>query len=169
MKKISLKIKVTLMFTFFMTLLTCISLGLLFSLSSQEILGSVQAQLEKRVYESMDEVSVQNGKLDMEQDFYDLEDGIYLALYDETGTFLFGRVPYGFQEKTVFADGSMQTVGTGAARWYVFDIKYRPGEFQDVYIRGVCSINRAENSMKTVQRLALILLPLLVALTGTAG
>ena len=91
MKKISLKIKVTLMFTFFMTLLTCISLGLLFSLSSQEILGSVQAQLEKRVYESMDEVSVQNGKLDMEQDFYDLEDGIYLALYDETGTFLFGR------------------------------------------------------------------------------
>lgn len=59
MKKISLKIKVTLMFTFFMTLLTCISLGLLFSLSSQEILGSVQAQLEKRVYESMDEVSVQ--------------------------------------------------------------------------------------------------------------
>lgn len=50
----------------------------------------------------------------MEQDFYDLEDGIYLALYDETGTFLFGRVPYGFQEKTVFADGSMQTVGTGA-------------------------------------------------------
>ena len=55
MKKISLKIKVTLMFTFFMTLLTCISLGLLFSLSSQEILGSVQAQLEKRVYESMDE------------------------------------------------------------------------------------------------------------------
>ena len=51
MKKISLKIKVTLMFTFFMTLLTCISLGLLFSLSSQEILGSVQAQLEKRVYE----------------------------------------------------------------------------------------------------------------------
>ena len=61
MKKISLKIKVTLMFTFFMTLLTCISLGLLFSLSSQEILGSVQAQLEKRVYESMDEVSVQNG------------------------------------------------------------------------------------------------------------
>ena len=96
MKKISLKIKVTLMFTFFMTLLTCISLGLLFSLSSQEILGSVQAQLEKRVYESMDEVSVQNGKLDMEQDFYDLEDGIYLALYDETGTFLFGRVPYCF-------------------------------------------------------------------------
>lgn len=169
MKKLSLKIKVTLMFTFFMTLLTCISLGLLFSLSSQEILGSVQAQLEKRVYESMDEVSVQNGKLDIEQDFYDLEDGIYLALYDETGTFLFGRVPYGFQEKTVFADGSMQTVGTGAARWYVFDIKYRPGEFQDVYIRGVCSINRAENSMKTVQRLALILLPLLVALTGTAG
>ncbi|HIX28811.1 MAG TPA: HAMP domain-containing histidine kinase [Candidatus Blautia stercoravium] len=169
MKKLSLKIKVTLMFTFFMTLLTCISLGLLFSLSNQEILGSVQAQLEKRVYESMDEVSVQNGRLDIQQDFYDLEDGIYLALYDETGTFLFGRVPYGFQEKAEFADGNMQTVGTGTARWYVFDIKYRPGEFQDVYIRGICSINRAENSVKTVQRLALILLPLLVVFTGTVG
>ena len=42
MKKWSLKAKLTVLYTFFMTLLTCVSLAILFSLSNQEILTSVQ-------------------------------------------------------------------------------------------------------------------------------
>ena len=98
MKGWSLKIKVTLVYTLFMTLLTCVSLGLLFSLSSQEILESVQKELEDRVYDSTEEISVKKEKLVPDRDFYNLEDGVYLSLYDMDGNFLFGRIPYGFQE-----------------------------------------------------------------------
>ena len=73
MKGWSLKIKVTLVYTLFMTLLTCVSLGLLFSLSSQEILESVQKELEDRVYDSTEEISVKKEKLVPDRDFYNLE------------------------------------------------------------------------------------------------
>ena len=169
MKGWSLKIKVTLVYTLFMTLLTCVSLGLLFSLSSQEILESVQKELEDRVYDSTEEISVKKEKLVPDRDFYNLEDGVYLSLYDMDGNFLFGRIPYGFQEKAEFSEGQIQTVGKEENKWYVFDVKYHPGAFQDVYIRGICSVSHAESGIKTVRRVAVILLPLLVLFMGGAG
>ena len=152
-----------------MTLLTCVSLGLLFSLSSQEILESVQKELEDRVYDSTEEISVKKEKLVPDRDFYNLEDGVYLSLYDMDGNFLFGRIPYGFQEKAEFSEGQIQTVGKEENKWYVFDVKYHPGAFQDVYIRGICSVSHAESGIKTVRRVAVILLPLLVLFMGGAG
>lgn len=169
MKGWSLKIKVTLVYTLFMTLLTCVSLGLLFSLSSQEILESVQKELEDRVYDSTEEISVKKEKLVPDRDFYNLEDGVYLSLYDMDGNFLFGRIPYGIQEKAEFSEGQIQTVGKEENKWYVFDVKYHPGAFQDVYIRGICSVSHAESGIKTVRRVAVILLPLLVLFMGGAG
>ena len=49
MKRLSLKLKVTLLYSFFMTLLTCAALAILFSLSNQEILASTQNTLKKQV------------------------------------------------------------------------------------------------------------------------
>ena len=40
-----------------MALLTCAALAILFSLSSREVLTSVQSKLERRVQESAEEVS----------------------------------------------------------------------------------------------------------------
>ena len=45
MRRISLKLKLTLLYTFFMALLTCAALAILFSLSSREVLTSVQSKL----------------------------------------------------------------------------------------------------------------------------
>ena len=103
MKGWSLKIKVTLVYTLFMTLLTCVSLGLLFSLSSQEILESVQKELEDRVYDSTEEISVKKEKLVPDRDFYNLEDGVYLSLYDMDGNFTFWKKsPMDFRKKQNF-------------------------------------------------------------------
>ena len=54
MKRISLKLKLTLLYTFFMAILTCAALAILFSLSSRELLSSVQSRLERRVQDSVD-------------------------------------------------------------------------------------------------------------------
>ena len=44
MKSLSLKVKLTIVYTLFMLLVTCAALGILFSLSSREVLTSVQKQ-----------------------------------------------------------------------------------------------------------------------------
>ena len=49
MKRWSLKAKLTALYTFFMTLLTCAALAVLFSLSSQEVLSSTQEQIKHLV------------------------------------------------------------------------------------------------------------------------
>ena len=56
MKRLSLKVKLTVLYTFFMVLVTCAALAILFSLSSREILSSAQSRLEHRVQESVDDL-----------------------------------------------------------------------------------------------------------------
>ena len=95
-----------------MTLLTCAALAILFSLSNQEILASTQNTLKKQVQESMEDVEWEDGSFDLDSDFYDLDGGVYLSLYTETGELLYGRIPYGFDLKPDFSDGQPAVSGT---------------------------------------------------------
>ena len=75
-----------------MTLLTCAALGILFSLSNQEILASTQNTLKKQVQKSLDDIEWEDGSWDVDSDFYNLDGGIYLSIYTESGDFLYGRI-----------------------------------------------------------------------------
>lgn len=169
MRRWSLKTKLTVLYSFFMVLLTCVSLAILFSLSNQEILASVQSQLQEQVYGSVDDFREKNGELEVDRDFYDLEDGIYLSLYSEDGNFLYGRLPYGFDSQPDFLDGQIQTISGKAESWYVFDVKCQFPECGVIYVRGVTSVTEAENSMRVTLRFSLILLPLMVVLVTFLG
>ena len=63
MKRLSLKIKLTLLYTFFMVLATCAVLAILFSLSNREILAGAQSRLERRVQDSADDITLEDGEL----------------------------------------------------------------------------------------------------------
>ena len=143
MKRWSLKVKLTVLYTFFMTLVTCLALGILFSLSNQELLSSVQSDLRRQVEESLEEVEEDDGRLKVDSDFYDLEDSVYLSLYSENGEFLYGRLPYGYDGAPPFREGQIQTIRGNQEEWYIYDT--------------------------ITLRFAAILLPLLVVLTGIVG
>ena len=59
------------------------------------MLASVKNQLENSVQKSVEEIEIEDGRLEVDNDFYSVEKGIYLSLYDESGYFLYGKVPYG--------------------------------------------------------------------------
>ena len=50
MKKLPLKWKLTILYTAFMTILTVVMLGVLLSLSSSEILSSVEQEMEEMTF-----------------------------------------------------------------------------------------------------------------------
>ena len=152
-----------------MTLLTCAALAILFSLSNQEILASTQNTLKKQVQESMEDVEWEDGSFDLDSDFYDLDGGVYLSLYTETGELLYGRIPYGFDLKPDFSDGQLQTLSDSGRQWYVFDLAHRISGYGLVYIRGISSVTEAESSFWITLRFAMIVLPLLVVLTAVIG
>lgn len=169
MKRISLKLKLTLLYTFFMALVTCAALAILFSLSNRELLSSTQSKLERRVQESVEDIVLRNGEIRIDSDFYSIVRDVYLSLYSSDMYFMYGRVPRGFGQQPELSDGHMQTIRDGDMEWYVFDMSYRLSEEQTVYIRGITSITDAEESFTVTLRFALIILPLMVLATAVIG
>lgn len=169
MKRISLKFKLTLLYTFFMALLTCAALAILFSLSSREILSSTQNKLEQRVQNSVDELDYKDGELQVDSDFYSVNRDVYLSLYDSDMYFLYGKVPYGFNQSPEISDGETRTIRDGNKEWYVYDMSFRLTSDYTVYVRGITSVTEAEESFTVTLRFALILLPLMVLATAFIG
>ena len=169
MKKLSVRLRITLLYTFFMTVLTAASLFLLFSLSSREVLTSTGAELEEEVHESVEELTIQNGEVRVDSDFYSLEKGVYLALHDEQGYFLYGRVPYGFDVQPEFEDGNLRKLNDRQKKWFVYDQFFKVDGENSVYVRGVTSITDVEEKFYVTMRIALLSLPLMLVVTVLAG
>ena len=169
MKRFSLKLKLTAMYSFFMVLMTCLCLAVLFSLSGNEILTSAQMHLRERVQESADEIELEDGEFEIDSDFYSLDNNVYLALYDTGGNFLYGKVPPGLGQAPQFGDGKIQTVKSRTEQWYVYDVQYEMENGQEFYIRGVVSVTETQKEFLIAVRFAVILLPLTVILTALIG
>ena len=106
MKKLPLKWKLTILYTIFMMLLTGGMIGVLLSLSNKEILTSMERALEEKVFSVFDDVEWEDGKLDIDSDITEVEDGIYLSVYDGSGNLLSGRIPYEFTENVGLSQGA---------------------------------------------------------------
>lgn len=159
MKRLTLKMRLTIVYTFFMILVTCMALTILFSLSNREVLSSTQAKLRDHVDNSLDDIEVADNKLKIDSDFYSVEDNVYLSIYNTNGDFLYGKVPYGFDKQPTFSDGELRKIQEQYKDWYVFDLSI-PTE--EIYIRGITSVTDAEESFRITLRFAIILLPLMV-------
>lgn len=168
MKKLPLKWKLTILYAVFMILMTALMLGILFSLSSSEILSSVEQDLEKQVFEAFDDIKWDGSRLEIDKDFYDVENGIYLSAYDEAENLIGGRIPYEFTQEVPLAEG-MKRLTQGGIQWYVWDAASDFQEYGRVYVRGIVSITEAESSLKVTLRLSIILFPLLVILAAFLG
>ena len=166
MKRISLKWKLTILYTLLMTLLTGLVLAVLLSLGSGRLLASAQAALRQRVVESFDLLESREGNLTVDSDFSDREGGIYLSAYDEDGLLLAGRVPYGFASAIDFQEDTVQTAELNGSRWYVYDASTQVRDYGTVYVRGVCSVSAVEEEMNTLVKLAVVLLPATVLLSA---
>ena len=171
MRGVSLKVKLTALYTFFMVLVTCVVLAVLFSLSTREVLSSTQNRLERRVQESTDDIRLRDGEIRVDSDFYSVSGDIYLSLYDENRYLLYGKIPYGFNADPELADGNLRVIQDAENRqeWYGYDLPFRLDGEHIVYVRGITSITEAEASFAVTVRFALILFPLLIVVTALIG
>lgn len=169
MKHISLKTKLTILSTTLLTIISCVVLTLLFSLSGQELLSSVQSQLEEKVSGARNNIQFKDGSLKFDSELLELEHGIYLSVYASDGTLLYGKIPYGFENAAAFEDGSIREFKENGNDYYLMDLIYEIPGYGVVDIRGITSITDAESSFRTTIRLAGILLPVMIILCALLG
>ena len=162
MRRFSLKMKLTLLYSSFLIIIIGTVLAILFSLSSREVLLSAQETLKRQVQKGVRYISYKDWELEVDADFYDLEQNVYLSLYDGAGEFLYGRIPYEFEVE------SLQTVSQNGQAWYIYDMLHNDGIHGNIYVRGITSVDRVIYSFRITQRFAAVLLPLLAVVTAAA-
>ena len=170
MKRLSLKTRLVLLHTGLMTLVVSLVLGVLFSVSSQEILTNVENTLETQVTQAIEDVEYRQGRLEFDSEFLELENGVYLSAYQPgSSSLLYGRLPYGFVYDLPFSDGELRTVAAEDTEYRVLDMVISVEGYGDLVLRGIVSLSDAERDFRFTLRLALILLPMMVGLTALCG
>ncbi|HIZ21554.1 MAG TPA: HAMP domain-containing histidine kinase [Candidatus Blautia faecigallinarum] len=168
MKKVPLKWKLTILYAAFMILMTGIMLSILFSLSSSEILSSVETDLENDVFGAFEDIQWDGKRLKIDRDFYEVEKGIYLSAYNSGESLIGGRIPYEFTLNVPLGEGLRRLTQEGIS-WYIWDTSSNIEGYGKVYVRGITSITEAESSLRVTLRLSVILFPLLVVLAASLG
>lgn len=170
MKKLSIKLRVTLWFTLLMLLLVGVVLLVLFYVGSRIVTDNSKDTLVKVVAESLEEIDFDDGRLEIDDDLDYFQEGAYLSVYDHAGNLLYGRLPSAFEGTVDFVDNQLATVQVGSTQWYVYDIQYAPeGYGGTVWVRGVMSADGSGNTIQLMIRLAAVLLPFLVVLAAVGG
>lgn len=169
MRNLSIKLKITLWYTVFMALLIILTLIVLFSISSVQVLSDARARLRNTVLQAFSEIDYEEGLLTFDDDINYLEEGVYISVYDAQGYLLYGRTPTGFSGASTLIMDQMQQVGSGQDFWYVYDYCQSVDGYGNLWIRGVASHSRSDSILRIITNAALILLPFFVALIALGG
>lgn len=169
MKKLTIKLKITIWFTAFMILLSVIVFVFIAVVSSTTTNHRIRGALTSIVDKNIDEVEYDDGELEIDDDFVSFHDGIYCLLFYENGDKISGYVPYLELENESFEDKSIRQVRIGGEIYLIYDRFVTMKRHDDVWIRGV--VLESGNSMRSlgIYRATVIALPILIILAAAGG
>lgn len=171
MKNISIKVKITLWYTVFMTLLVTIVLGILLETGNSRLFSNTTNRLKNTVVRSYKEVSFENNRLDFDDDFImdGLETGIYLSAYDLQGNYVYGRLPSFYNGPASLVMDTIQEEYDFYTHWYIYDYCTYVEGYGNLWVRGITSQTQADQMMAALLQLALGSLPFLVVCITIGG
>lgn len=169
MRKMSIKLKITLWYSVFMCLMVITVLGILLSISQNVVSTDVKKMLKEMVNEGKDEVDYEDGLLEIDDDLEYFSDGVYLQLYKEDGTWIDGMLPSYVKSEIEFQNKEVRTLQIGNHRYYVYDRLIEFKKHDNIWIRGIVSGTDAVTTIHTMIQLMTIILPLLGVLSIAIG
>lgn len=169
MKKLSIKFRITVWFTVFMTLSIFACVGFLSFESRVLVEEQSTEELVKQVQEFAEEIEWEDGVLEFDEDFEVYHEGIYFSAYDKKGSLIYGWQPDGFELEGELTSGKITSIeGTGES-WYVYALNYTPeGYSEELQLLAVTHSPSAGAVYSIVQTLLLTLIPLIL-LVGAIG
>ncbi len=170
MKKLTIKLRVTLWFTLMMVFLVTAVLLFLVVAGVRTVTAHSKDILGQIVRETCEAIEIQGNSLDFQVDMDYLDRGVYLTFYDGDGAYLSGKMPRDLTDAPPLSDGQFQTAPGEHDSWYLYDA-YRPfpASNRSVWVRGALSVSGETGAFTTLLWLAFIFLPALVILAALAG
>lgn len=179
--------KITAWFAVLLIILVSIVMVLLLTVSSQVLKQDVKSRLEALVLANTEELqylsytdqeefdegdhflSYGNGYLEIDDDFCDYKDGIYIALY-QNGELIYGENPAGiFEEDTSFLEHSVRTVTKQNETYYVYDEPAQGDNLNGLWIRGIVNKQEGKTVLSRILKMMLPFIPGLAIVTVSGG
>ncbi|MFB6644475.1 sensor histidine kinase [Bacillus toyonensis] len=169
MKKLSIKMRVTLWYTGLVVIIMALVLAFILTSSDKVLLFNMKNQLKSTVKDSIEDIKYKHGKLKIDDEFETLEDGVNILIYSKQGELLAGHNPAGFNKKGLLKSDEIQIIKNGNKEWIVYDFLYHAGGDEQVWVRGIMTMNQLSSTMSTIILVTLITFPLLILIAAVGG
>ncbi|NMD41837.1 MAG: HAMP domain-containing protein [Firmicutes bacterium] len=165
----TIKLKITLWFTTFMILLSAVVFAFIAfftsSTASQELRGKLTGLVDK----NSREIELDDGELEIDDDFVSFKDGIHCLIFDQDGSKITGYSPDGMLEREPFRDGAIRQVQVGLEPYLLYDRLLPVSRSKSIWLRGIVPERGGGVDTAAVNRAVLIALPLLIVLAAVGG
>lgn len=189
MKKLSIRMKITLWFAAALVLVVGLTYFAILSVSRQVIQKTIRDGLIETVAYNVDEIEYysvigeteiandvdyylhySDGYLEIDDDFLDEVNDIYTSLCTSDGSLVYGENPIARDTADVsFTDDEVKTIRVDGTLYYVYDLKLEQEGLEGLWLRGVVSEEQGEVELSSISRISLIALPSLVLLAVIGG
>lgn len=187
MKRLSIRLKITLWFTLVMLIIAGITMVSVLIISGSVIRKGIRDDLIGIVEDNIDEVEfvreenpVSNGRMVyvpytdgyilIDSGFLDIVNGVYTALYDNSGELIYGEDPTASRfDELPFMQGGIRTVEISSVDYYVYDCFLEGDDIGHLRLRGAVSTQNGAGRINEVATFCLWMIPLLVVLAAVVG
>lgn len=168
MKKLSIKLKVTIWYTAFVAAVALLALGIIALFAGQMFRSEQEEELRGEVAEFVEELEISEEGYETEEGrFY--EDDIVFSLYNDQGELLAGNVPSSFPLDTTLKNGVVQTISSGQREWMTYDVAVAYEGGHVLWVRGITYMGLVSSMSGGILILSCLLFPVLVALAAAGG
>ena len=168
MKRMSVKLKITLWYTLVITVLSIAVLTAMTSVNSEII----ERDIESRIARTVDGFSRRTvppenkgGKIP-EFGFY--EQGVHMIMYDSDGNVIAGRVPFEIEDSGALEDRNLEKYSDGKSRYYIYTRKANSPS-GEIWIKGIVSVNDESFAMKSAIKANILLTLMLIIIAAGGG
>lgn len=169
MKHWTIRLKVTLWFTLFMTLLSALAVGILLYSSEYAALENIKLRMTDVVEQVQRDVEWKDNELDIDKDLEGFQDGVYLSLYDSQGVPLYGSVPRLFDNSDVFEHKSLREKNTPNGTFYWYDEKIWVSGYGEIWVRSIAEADQVSAAVGSFLQFAVIVFPFFVLTAALGG
>lgn len=186
MRRLSIKIRITLWFAILILLLSAIAFSLILVINNTVLQSDVRDTLLHIVTYNSYEIEYQDhindeelsdgdqylrfgdGYLEIDDDFLAFFSEVHTALYDRDGRLLYGETVEA-DAPLPFTNGVTRTYEVQGERYYLYDCKVQDPNLDSLWLRGAISARKGTTLLSKMAKLSLYLLPLLSLLTILGG
>lgn len=167
MKKLSVKLKVTLWYTLAMVLVSSVVLIAMSSLSRDMMNRDIASRLIRTVNDNSRFILTPDGQLRDRARYY--EQGVHMALFDSDGNLVGGQIPFGMTGDFYFSDNKLRSMTYDGNEYFMYDKQIRLRNQGSMWLKGIISISDESYAVYSVTKNNFIMTIILILLAAGGG